>query len=315
MNAQSSRLSADRAKILESALSAGQNRLDRLPGLAAIFERTAKALAEELERLSFLRPRVALADISVGSYSEKCRSAEGAVDAVVRADRWKGYVYFAADREVSMAFVEAVLGYDGTMNARSKPARDSTKTEISIITLLFKRLSRSLVDAFSNYVDTSLEIKSVANEDERLLVCRGDAPVIAARISIEYHDALGHLTIIVPQNLLDPFRDLLQSIPAATEIDVGKPADHNWARQISDEISRAFVRTTAVHDAHFIPLGEVATFKVGTIVPLLGNSLARVCLEVDDRPLFWCELGRQNALLALRIDEEYDPDQVQIEDT
>ncbi len=314
MNVQAAKSNRDRAKLLESALSAGRNRPDRLPGLAVIFERLAKALAEELEKLSFLRPRVALVDISTGAFADAHLVTADTLEAVVRADKWKGYVCFSATRDVAMAFVEAAHGYDGTINARNKPERPLTQTEISIVALLFKRLSRALTDAFSANFDVSFELKSVANRDDLILVSQTDAPVITVQLSMEYHDSQGYLSVVIPQNLLDPFRDLLQSIRPSPEIDAGNGGDHDWAKQLADEISRAFVKTTAVLDSSCIGLGEVAAFDVGTVVPLSGNSISRVCLEIDDRPLFWCELGRQNTQLALRIDADYDADEIQVEE-
>jgi flagellar motor switch protein FliM len=314
MTPAANRLNHDQAKALEFALSAGRNRPDRLPGLSVIFERLTKSFAEELEKLSFLPPRVVLSDISVGRYKDQCDLSAGTLAAVVRASKWNGYICLTADRNLSMSFVEAALGYDGTMKVRTKPTRSPTNTEISIVTLLFKRLCRSLTDAFSSYVDADFEVSSVANKDDLHLASQAEAPVITCHLTVEYGDMPGQLNVLLPQRLLDPFREILQSISLPDSVRTGEDRDDDWTKQLSEEISRAFVKITAILDSSRLPLGQVASFKIGTVLPLTGTSLTKICLEVDDRPLFWSELGRQNSVLAVKIEEEFDANEEQVED-
>lgn len=310
MNTQAQQNSYDPVKALELAISAEQNRPDRLPGLVAVFNRIPEAFARDLGGLSFIKPDIVLANLSVGRFCDVCKMPEGAVEAVVWAEKWHGQICFLADCTTVLSFVEAALGYDPTLPSQFTQ-RPVTKVECDLVTLLFRRLARSLADAFSAYIDVVFEVTSVADRDALAAVCPQNALMVVGRLNINYAGKQGVVTIAVPQKLLEPAQNVLRARPAVAVVQeeiLGTDRDTNWSHQLSNEIARAFIGTKAVLDQRLITLQEVAALKVGSTVPLSTVSMSRARLELDERPLFWCMIGRQGAHLALQIESDYEND-------
>ncbi|MEQ1673211.1 MAG: FliM/FliN family flagellar motor C-terminal domain-containing protein, partial [Hyphomicrobium sp.] len=58
-----------------------------------------------------------------------------------------------------------------------------------------------------------------------------------------------------------------------------------------------------------ISLNEVRQFAAGKTIALNCESLTTLRLDVEERPSFWCELGKSGDDLCLRIDRSFDPDE------
>jgi flagellar motor switch protein FliM len=75
---------------------------------------------------------------------------------------------------------------------------------------------------------------------------------------------------------------------------------------LAEEIARAFIELNGVLEERPVPLGHVRKFAVGSVIELELESMSRVRLDADENPLFWCELGKRENGLILRVDKEFD---------
>jgi flagellar motor switch protein FliM len=298
-------------KALERALSAGQNRPDRLPGLHVIFGQLPRVMAEELGSVSPLPVKVRLLDLSASTLGETCNLRPNTFAGVVRAERWRSWLYFISDPALTALFVESALGCEG-FPVDGLAERKLTKTDANILRVLFRRVARSLTHAFSILVDIQLDVGDVVDKIEIEPQLSTSSPVITARLSIEYSGHSGILTIVIPQVAIEPIRDLLATSPTG-EPTAGASSsssrlhdDSAWSKQLSEEIARAFIDLNGVLEERPIALGEVQRFAVGAVVELTSTSLARVRLDAGDMPLFWCELGKRDGALTLRIEDDFD---------
>lgn len=297
-------------KALERALSAGQNRPDRLPGLQMIFGQLPRVMVEEVGNVSSLPLKVHLLDMSASTLGEACNLPPYTIGAPVRAERWRSWLYFIADPMATALFVEVASGCEG-FPPQGLVKRIPTKTDANVVGVLFRRIARSLTEAFSILVDIPLEVGEVVDKIELEPQLSATAPVITARLSLEYPGQAGIVTIVIPQTALEPVRDLLSGAVAGDAVNgAGAPSrsrdDSAWSKQLAEEIARAFIDLTGVLEERTIPLGEVQRFAVGSIVELSSPSLSRVRLDSDDIPLFWCELGKRGGTLTLRVEEDFD---------
>ena len=290
---------------LELAIAAEQNRPERLPGLVAIFNRLPEVSVVNLQNLSALKPEITLAEISVGRFSDMAEAAEGTVYGVVRAERWNGYVYFLTDAQAALAFIEAATGFDGDVRTGIAP-RELTVLERSIVSLLYMRLSRSLAEAFSAFVDITFDVTAIGARDILIAAAPASAPTMVARLKVAFAGTEGSIRIVIPQKLLEPVRMELEVIPAPTVEEQLPDGDPDWARQLTGEIARAFITTNAILDERKITLDELASLKVGSTISLATTTISRARLEIDERPLFWCEVGKNHQQMALRIETEFE---------
>lgn len=297
-------------KALERALSAGQNRPDRLPGLNVIFGQLPRVMVDELGSVSPLPVKVRLLDLSASTLGETCNLRPNTFAGVVRAERWRSWLYFISDPALAALFVESALGCEG-FPPDGLAERKLTKTDANILRVLFRRVARSLTHAFSILVDIQLDVGDVVDKIELEPQLSASSPVITARLSIEYSGHSGILTIVIPQVAIEPIRDLLATSPtgepvAGASFSSRLHDDSAWSKQLSEEIARAFIDLNGVLEERPIALGEVQRFAVGAVVELTSTSLARVRLDAGDMPLFWCELGKRDGALTLRIDDDFD---------
>lgn len=293
-------------KALERALSAGQNRPDRLPGLQMIFNQLPRVMVEEVGSLSSLPLRVHLVDLSASTLGEACTLLPDTFAAPVRAERWRSWLYFIADRMTTMLFVEAASGCE-SFPAEGFSNRKLTKTDANLAHVLFRRLARSLTGAFSLLVDIPFDVGDVVDKIELEPQLSTTAPVIVAQLSLEYPGYSGTLAIVIPQTALEPIRDLLAGAAVTDSANASRSRDDStWSKQLADEIARAFIDLTGVLEERPIPLGEVQRFAVGSVVELQSTSLSSVRLDSGDIPLFWCELGKRGGVLTLRVEDDFD---------
>lgn len=300
----------DSEKLLERALSAGQIRPDRLPGLQMIFGQLPRVLTEELGNLSILPVKVQLLELSASTIADSCGLQPGAFAGVVRAERWRSWLYFIADPEASLLFVEAATGCE-SIPGGGLPLRNPTRTDANILRVLFRRMARSLTAAFSILADVELDLGAVVEKIELEPQLSPHTPVVVARLGLDFDGHTGAVAIVIPQAALELIRHLLasaspnESLGSVTAAPAS-PDDPSWARQLADEISRAFINLDGVLEERTIALGEVQKFAVGSVIELQMTSMSRVRLDAADSPLFWCELGKREDTLILRVDDEYD---------
>ena len=305
-------------KSLERALSAGQNRPDRLPGLQTIFGQLPRVMVEELGSVSSLPMKARLLDLSASTIGESCNLPANTYAGVVRAERWRNWLYFISDPTLTALFVESALGCEA-LPQNGLAERRLTKTDANILRVMFKRVARSLTHAFSILVDVQLEVGDVVDKIELEPQLSTSSPVITARLAIDYFGQTGILTIVIPQAAIEPVRDLLTATPSG-EAAPGAPAsarvndDSSWSKQLSEEIARAFIGLNGILEERPISLGEVQRFAVGSVVELTSTSLARVRLDADEIPLFWCELGKRDGTLTLRIEDDFDQNKESIDE-
>jgi len=303
-------------KALERALTAGQNRPDRMPGLQMIFGQLPRVIVEEISNLSLLPVKVRLDELVAATFGDACTLPANTLAGVVRAERWRSWVYFIADPLATALFVETATGSEGFADGII-PLRKPTKTDANVLRVLFRRLARALTTAFSLLVDVTFDVGSVVDKIEMEPQFSTASPVIVARLTLEYAGHAGTLSIVIPQAALDPIREILAG---ATPADMpsaqggGRLHDDTWSKQLSDEIARAFIELCGVLEERPISLGEVKKFAVGSVVELSLPSLSRVRLDADESPLFWCELGKRDGALLLRVEEDFDRDREAVDE-
>lgn len=305
-------------KSLERALSAGQNRPDRLPGLQTIFGQLPRIMVEELGSVASSPPKARLLDISASTIGESCNLPPNTYAGVVRAERWRNWLYFISDPTLTVLFVESALGCEG-LPAGGLAERNLTKTDANILRVMFKRVARALTHAFSLLVDVQLDLGDVVDKIELEPQLSTSSPVISVRLAIEYFGQTGILTIVIPQAAIEPVRDLLAAASAGEAAGAAPPSaraydDTSWSKQLSEEIARAFIGLNGILEERPISLGEVQRFAVGSVVELTSTSLARVRLDADEIPLFWCELGKRDGTLTLRIEDDFDQNKETIDE-
>ena len=135
--------------------------------------------------------------------------------------------------------------------------------------------------------------------------------------SLDYGGHIGVVTVVIPQAALDPIRHVLAAATPGEPKSVGASRsrdDPAWTKQLSEEIARSFIELNGVLEERPISLGEVQRFAVGSVVELQLSSMSRVRLDADESPVFWCELGKRDNALILRVDDDFDQEREAVDE-
>jgi flagellar motor switch protein FliM len=275
-----------------------------------IFGQLPRVMVEEIGNMSSLPVKVQLLELVASTIGEACTLPPNTLAGVVRAERWRSWLYFIADPMATALFVETASGCE-SFTAESLANRKRTKTDANVLRILFLRVARSLTGAFSLLVDIPFEVGAVVDKIELEPQLSPTSHVIAARLSLEYAGYAGVLTIVIPQIALEPIREVLAGSAANEALNAASQSsrfrdDSAWTKQLAEEIARAFIGLNGVLEERPIALGEVQRFAVGSVVELSSTSLSRVRLDADEIPLFWCDLGKREGALTLRVEDDFD---------
>ncbi|MEQ1714570.1 MAG: FliM/FliN family flagellar motor switch protein [Hyphomicrobium sp.] len=307
MATEASTLAPPSGRPIELALRAGPNNPERLPGLMTILRQLPNEIIEECKTAVYVLPRAKILDVVSLTYEEIAAPA-GGVMAVLWSERWKNHIYCTADSAAALLFIDVALGGEQPSSSQSG-GRAYTKSESYVLEILFKRIARALTNAFSICVDVKFEVVEVAGNVDDELLCRPETPVIFVKLAIEWLGATGSIGLILPQPALESVRETLAGKNMPKEA-MAPDADPEWSRSLSDQIARAFVRVHAVLEERQVPFREIHRFLAGETIELMCESLTRVRFDAEDNPAFWCELGKNGNELSLRIEREFDADEL-----
>jgi flagellar motor switch protein FliM len=253
--------------------------------------------------------KVRLLELSASTIADTCSLPPNAFAGVVRAERWRSWLYFISDPAASALFVEAATGCEA-FSDKGILARKKTRTDANVLRVLYRRVARALTTAFSILVDVAFDVGAVVEKIELEPQLIPSSPVVAARLSLDFDGHIGVITIVIPQVALESIRNLLAGATSGEAIGAGTASrshdDPAWTKQLSEEIARAFIELNGVLEERPISLGEVHRFAVGSVVELQMTSMSRVRLDADESPVFWCELGKREDALILRVEDDFD---------
>lgn len=278
---------------------------ERLPMLPVALERAANACSEQLREVSALTPQLGLVDIGSGTVSQlfDAEPGSGVID-LLHAPEWNSYLLVRLERDLVFAYLDMMLGGDGSQPAYVEQ-RPLSRIEARVARTLIARIGRALEVGFQSLAQSPFEIKDGEERIDLDLLGGPTAPVAIAHFRVEFGDRGGDVQVVFPKAVLTALRPALARIPAGETA----RADPGWSRQIQSEITRTRVVLRAVLDERLQPLGDIAELKVGQILELDATPRSRIRVECNGEPLLWCEIGKSNGAYTLRVDDFIDHDQ------
>lgn len=278
---------------------------ERLPMFPVALERSAEAGVEQLREVSALSPRISLIAIGSGTVSQLIDAEPGAgIVELLHAAEWDSHLLLRIERDLVYAYLDMVLGGDGSQPAFDE-IRPLSRMEMRVGRTLVARIGRALETGFASLAQSAF---AVVDHQDRLdlgLLGGPAAPVAIARMRIDFADRGGDFLIAFPNILLTALRPALARAPSAET----PRSDPRWSRQIQSEITRTRVVLRAVLDERMQTLGDISALKVGQVLELDATPRSRIRVECNGEALLWCEIGKSNGSYTLRVDDFIDQDQ------
>jgi flagellar motor switch protein FliM len=284
----------------------GEATLDRMPGLALIFEETAAGFSRFLGQYEegVVLTMDGLEALRVGELTENFGGIGRTF--VYRAAGLEARAALAVDDAFHRLTFELLLGSNIVAPACERPM---TRIEDAILGFAAFRLLDQVAAAFASIAPVSFERDWGAEEAGFFSLGPKAAVAVLVRLSLQYREHSGQALLALPRTALDPFRNILARAPGAE----GQATDEKWSVNLYDNVVRTEVTAEVKIEARGFTLGDVARLEVGDVLrlPIAPTSPIRVVSE--GRTLFWCTLGQKDGKYTVRLEEFSDERESYIE--
>lgn len=289
--------SAEAMRAAEKLLEPPKLVVDRLPVLAAIFERLAATCADGLRDFCAPPSTFMVNAVSSGSSWDTLESYEDSIAAIYYVPEWDVRVLIGLDRRFIFGLVDAMYGSDGS-EAAYEVKRPFSSLEVRIAREVFEIAMPALKSLFSTICGVTFQLDKIHTALEFQTLGQHDVPVVVAQLVFQVMDAGGRMFIIIPQSALLPIRKKLES-EHTPEV---KREDPEWSRQLREGVARTKVTLNAILEVQPMTLHEVSNLQVGQIMKLRATRQSLVTLECEGQPLFLCKLGQSKGFFTLIVD-------------
>jgi flagellar motor switch protein FliM len=216
-----------------------------------------------------------------------------------------GAAIFQLPLEVAFCAIELMMGGGGHPD---HPARPLTELELQLIRGILDRAMPELRYAFEPVVATNPKIVSQESNPQYAQIAAPTDMVIVVSFDIRIENVAGTATLCIPFSSLQPHLEAL----SATSL-YGGSSLHNQ-HETRERLQEHLGETPVVVSAQFrqveMTADDIVQLQVGDIVPLSHPLDEPLTLVVGGTPTHKARIGRKNRRLAVRIDEQVDPQAV-----
>lgn len=212
---------------------------------------------------------------------------------LMRMSPLDGTAMMVFDARLVFRLVEVFYG--GWRSAGGADGRDFSATERRLIERLVSRAHADLEVAWQPLCDLRCQsVGSEINPSLATIVGAGD-PVLVCRFQVDIEGGGGELHMCFPAAMLEPFRENL----AQAELGDSSAPDPQWHKAMIEACLDATVPTRFVLSDNRVSLADIASLKVGDVVPLapLDQAEIRAC----GQPLLRAKLSLSGSTLQFTV--------------
>lgn len=281
--------------------------VERLPGLAVVFDQFAESLAQAIAPLCRGDAAFSVEAIETSGLFDTLSACRGLLAAMLHCPDLDARALAIFDRPFIDAFAHVVFGATQAPPARraEKPNRPITRIEGQLVEKAAHAAAQALTAGFAGFTEAAFALEGQEPIADTQMLGRRDMLVVSARLRFAAAGESGGLRIVIPQTTLLPIRPKLSKDPAGEA-----PAiDPRWAKQMKAGVTSALIPINGVLEEFEMTLGDIAELSVGRVLDLRGDGSGRVRLESGGHNLFWCKLVQGEGRYKLEIEEPIQPEE------
>ncbi|MCX8048650.1 MAG: flagellar motor switch protein FliM [Methylohalobius sp.] len=269
----------------------------RMPTLDMINERFARYFRISLFNLLRRTAEVSVAGTQVLKFSEFIHSQFVPTNLnLIRFKPLRGRALIVMDPTLVFTAVDNYFGGSGRFYNKVE-GREFTPMEFRLIRILLDLAFKDLREAWRPVLDIQPEyIHSEVNPQFANIVSPSDI-VINSTVHIELEGGGGDLHIALPYAMIEPIRDLLDSIQS----DRGD-VDVRWRKALHYEVMSSQVEVYAILLEKEMNLVQVLRLRPGDIIPV--EMPKQVTLYAEEVPLFRGRVGVAHGHYAVKIERK-----------
>ncbi|GAB6068058.1 flagellar motor switch protein FliM [Methylothermus subterraneus] len=269
----------------------------RMPTLDMINERFSRYFRISLFNLLRRTAEVSIAGTQVLKFSEFIHSQYVPTNLnLIRFKPLRGRALIVMDPTLVFTAVDNYFGGSGRFYNKVE-GREFTPMEMRVIRILLDLAFKDLREAWRPVLEIEPEyIHSEVNPQFANIVSPSDI-VINSTVHIELEGGGGDLHIALPYAMIEPIRDLLDSIQS----DRGD-VDERWRKALHYEVMQSQIEVYALLLEKELTLAQVLKLKPGDILPV--ELPEQVTLYAEEVPLFQGRVGIANGNYAVKIEQK-----------
>ncbi len=271
----------------------------RMPTLEMVSERFARYFRISLFNLLRRTAEVSFSGVQVIKFSEFIHSLFVPTNLnLIRFKPLRGRALIVLDPTLVFTAVDNYFGGSGQFYNKVE-GREFTPTEMRVIQILLDLAFKDLKEAWKPVMDVELEyLNSEVNPQFANIVSPSEIIVIST-IHIELEGGGGNLHVALPYAMLEPIRELLDSIQS----DRGD-VDNRWREALNYEVMGVPVELYGILLEKTLTVEQILNLEPGDVISV--DIPDQVTLFAEEIPLFHGRVGVANGNYAVKIETKVD---------
>ncbi len=270
----------------------------RYPRLQAVFERMVATSLDSLREVCTVPPQYTFKDVQTEPLGDVLDFvADNAIVALFQVREWESRILLAVDRDYVDAITEVLFGGDGSEPV-SGEKRKFSQIEKNVARAAMVSAAKALQASLAPVAQLNIAFERIETNTDLIVLDDRKSQAVVAKFEFRAVGRTGELRVVIPHATIRAART---ETPEASEKNAA--AQGAMARQMQDKIQNTDVRLSAVLEERRMTLAELASLRVGQLLPLDAHVDGRIKLICNNEPLLLCEIGQSEGTFALRVDQ------------
>lgn len=279
---------------------------ERLPMLDVVFDRMGRLLSTSLRNLTSDNVEASIDDITSVRFGDYLNSVPlPAMLSIIKADEWDNQGLIVCDSALIYSMVDVLLGGRRGSTALRIEGRPYTTIECNLMERMLQVALADMSTAFDPLSPVTFRFERLETNPRFAAITQSNNAAVLIKMRIDMEDRGGLMEILLPYATLEPIREVLLQMFMGEKF--GR--DSIWETHLSKELYKTDVEIQAVLDEATMSLRDVMSWKIGSTVMFDTRTEDTVEIRCGQRPLFTGRMGRRDANIAIRLEDEITPEQ------
>lgn len=278
---------------------------ERLPMLDVVFDRMGRLLSTSLRNLTSDNVEASIEDISSVRFGDYLNSVPlPAMLSIIKAEEWDNQGLVVCDSALIYSMVDVLLGGRRGSTALRIEGRPYTTIECNLMERVLQVTLADMSAAFDPLSPVTFRFERLETNPRFAAITQTNNAAVLVKVRIDMEDRGGMMEILLPYATLEPIRELLLQMFMGEKF--GR--DSIWETHLSRELYRTDIEIQAILDEMTMSLRDVMDWKIGSTIMFDTRADDQIEVRCGQRPLFTGRMGRRDNNIAIRLEDEINPD-------
>lgn len=286
---------------LENIISSSLVNYERLPMLEVVFDRLLRLLSGSLRSFTSDNFEVDLESVSSIRFGDYLKSIpQPAMLGIFKAEEWDNYGLIMVDSSSVSLIVDVLLGGRHGDSVKQIENRSYTNIEINLVERMLHIVLADLSSAFDPLTPIVFRFDRLETNPRFATIARPSNAALVVVLNLEMENRKGNIELLLPYATLEPIREIL------LQMFLGEKFGHDsiWEDHLTNELWHTELDVYAVIKEKQFPLGQVLSWREGTVVDLGCPPHHEIELRCGSSSLYMAQAGKRKGSIAVRLTQQ-----------